>query len=94
MRYVELVTNIATYSEQSFNFIKNGKMLEEALSHYNTTDTLLKLNVVEVIEVFGNSPFTGEFLRKSPIWEKIVNDAFVLKGLFRIRTRSFMSGNP
>lgn len=49
MRYIELVTNIATYSERCFNFIRNGKMLEEALNRYNTSDTLLKLNVVEVM---------------------------------------------
>lgn len=43
-------------------------MLEQALNHYNTADTLLKLNVVEVIEAFGNSCLTGEYLRKSNIW--------------------------
>lgn len=47
-------------------------MLDEALNQYNTKDTLLKLNVVEIMELFGNSPLTGEYLKKSSVWEQIV----------------------
>lgn len=90
MRYIELVANIATLSKRAFDFVNTGNMLEETLEYYNTTDTLLKLNVVEVIEIFGNSSWTGEFLRKSPIWEKILAEAFVPLRLFRTRMKSFM----
>lgn len=72
MRYIELVINIATSSQDAFIFINSSGMLEKALDHYDTTDTLLKLNVVEAIEAFGNSAWTGEYLRKSGIWQKIV----------------------
>ena len=93
MRYIELVTNIATYSENSFGFIKNAGMLEEALGHYDTEDVLLKLNVTEVIEIFGNSLSTAEFLRKSPIWDKVLKEAFVKVGLFRVPTTSSILGS-
>jgi hypothetical protein len=73
MRFMELIVTVATFSEKAFEFMKGSGLLHRAVELYDTKDILLKLNVAEVIEIFGNSPWTIQFLKEDEhIWKLIL----------------------
>jgi hypothetical protein len=63
MRFMELIATVATLNERCFQFMKANGLLHRAMELYNTNDVLLKLNVAEVMEIFGNSSWTIQFLK-------------------------------
>lgn len=78
MRFMELIVKIATLNENIFEFVKKSGLLHQAVELYNTPDMLLKLNVVEVMEQFGESPWTIKFLKDDDkVWQLIQKEAFV-----------------
>lgn len=80
MRFMELIVKIATLNERAFQFTKGSGLLHKAVELYNTEDVLLKLNVAEVMEQFGGSPWTIQFLKDDDqVWKLIQKEAFVLE---------------
>lgn len=54
--------------------MKGNGLLHRAVELYDTKDILLKLNVAEVIEIFGNSPWTIQFLKDDEhVWKLILD---------------------
>jgi len=79
MRFMELIVRVATLNEKSFEFVKSSGLLHQAVELYNTPDVLLKLNIAEVMEQFGESSWTIQFLKDDEqVWKLIQKEAFVL----------------
>lgn len=69
MRYLEIVVQIAILGGKCFDFV--GDLLNRALGLYNTEDILLKMAMVQVISVLGESPQTSKLLREHKIWKLV-----------------------
>jgi len=77
MRFMELIVRVATLNEKSFEFVKSSGLLHQAVELYNTPDVLLKLNIAEVMEQFGESSWTIQFLKDDEqVWKLIQKEAF------------------
>jgi len=69
MRYLEIVVHIAILGGKCYDFVAD--LLNRALALYNTEDILLKMAMVQVISVLGESPQTSKLLREHKIWKLV-----------------------
>lgn len=60
-------------------------LLGRALGLYNTEDILLKMALVQIISVLGDSPETAKLLHEHKVWKLIEKDASDVDQEFYVR---------
>lgn len=71
--FLQLFIHISVQSKENFNTLKSTGILNQLLAELDNNDVLLKLNVLELLTILGETAHGYHFLESCNILQKLIN---------------------